>query len=298
MFNVIVIGGGPAGVTAALRARELGASVALVEKDRLGGTCTNDGCVPTRVLAKAARLVREAEQFSDYGLIAEPPQINFEQMLARTQQTVYRIHEKKQLINHLQQAGISVHASAGAASFIDGHNIKLGDGTILQGENFILCAGGRARRLSFPGSELALTHSDIWSLKELPRSIAVVGGAATGSQLASIFAAFGSRVHIFDISPRLLRIEDELISQIIEDAFRKRGIEILTGISGIERIERAAQGLDLWYTFQGESHVLNVEAIVMATGWPGNADSLNLPAANVSNERGYIDVDDYLRTSA
>lgn len=298
MSNVIVIGGGPAGVTAALRARELGASVALVEKDRLGGTCTNDGCVPTRVLAKAARLVREAEQFSDYGLVAEPPQVNFEQTLARTQQTVYKIHEKKQLINHLQQAGISVYANVGAATFIDAHRIKLGDDTVLPAEKFILCAGGRARRLSFPGSEHALTHSDIWSLRELPRSIAVVGGAATGSQLASIFAAFGSQVHIFEIGPRLLGIEDDLISQIMEEAFRKRGIKITTGFTGIERIEKAVQGLDFWYTFQGESHVVNVEAVVMATGWPGNADSLNLPAAGVTNARGYVDVDDYLRTSA
>ena len=298
MYDVIVIGGGPAGVTAALRARELGATVALVEKDRMGGTCTNDGCVPTRVLAKAARLIREAEQFSDYGLSGGRPEVNFEALLNRTQQTVYTIHEKKQLINHLEQAGVDVYANTGAARFVDGNTIALGNGNELRGGKFILCVGGRARRLSFPGSEHALTHSDIWTLKQLPRSVAVVGGAATGSQLASIFAAFGAQVHIFEIAPRLLRVEDEMVSQFMERAFRERGIEIITGFSGIEGIEKTDDGLNFQYGYQDQTQALHVEAVVLATGWPGNADSLNLAAADVTNQRGYIDVDDYLRTSA
>src|SRR5512143_2156439 len=102
MHDVIIIGGGPAGVTAALRARELGATVALIERGRMGGTCTNDGCVPTRVLARAARLLREAEQFEEYGLLGQRPVLDFERVLARTQHTVYTLHEKKQLIDHLE----------------------------------------------------------------------------------------------------------------------------------------------------------------------------------------------------
>ena len=95
MHDVIVIGGGPAGVTAALRARELGASVALIERGRLGGTCTNDGCVPTRVLAKAARLLRDTEQLEEYGLFGVRPTLDFAQLLTRTQHTVYTLHEKE-----------------------------------------------------------------------------------------------------------------------------------------------------------------------------------------------------------
>ena len=116
-FEVAVVGGGPAGVTAALRARELGASVALVERGNLGGTCTNDGCVPTRVLAHAARLRRDAEQFADYGLINEPPKVDFTRLLNRTQHIVYEVHEKKQLRSRLEGSGIRVfrraHARAG-----------------------------------------------------------------------------------------------------------------------------------------------------------------------------------------
>lgn len=129
MFDVVVIGGGPAGVTAALRARELGASVALVEKNRLGGTCTNDGCVPTRVLARAARLVRDSEQFATYGLIGERPTVDFEQVIRRTQQVVYQMHEKKQLREHLTQAGVEVYAESGGAQFAGPHTLELADGT-------------------------------------------------------------------------------------------------------------------------------------------------------------------------
>lgn len=128
-YEVIVIGGGPAGVTAALYARELGSSVALVERANLGGTCTNDGCLPTRVLAKAARLVRDAEQFADYGLMGERPQVDFARLLGRTQQVVYQVHEKKQLLDHLDQAGVVVFSNTGPAHFIDPHTLALAAGT-------------------------------------------------------------------------------------------------------------------------------------------------------------------------
>src|SRR3712207_321495 len=196
MFEVVVVGGGPAGVTAALRARELGAEVALVERGNMGGTCTNDGCVPTRVLAKAARLVRDAEQFPRYGLAVREPAIDFTALLARARETVDRIHDKKGFQVTLEQAGVTL--VAGEARFVAEHHITLGDGTALAGERFIIAAGGHARRLTFPGSELALTHSDVWSMMALPKRLVIVGGAATGCQLASCFAGFGSEVHVLE----------------------------------------------------------------------------------------------------
>ncbi len=298
MFDIIVIGGGPAGVTAALRARELGASVALVERGELGGTCTNDGCVPTRVLARAARLIRDTELFTDYGIVGQEPALDFAALMARTQQIVHRVHAKKQFQSHLEQAGVTVFAGAGDAHFVDEHTIALGDGATLQGEKFILCVGGHARRPSFPGSEYALTHSDVWSMQKLPRQVVVVGGAATGCQLASCFAAFGAHVRVLEAAPRLLGHEDEAVADGIAEAFRRRGIAVITGIGGVQSIERQNGSLRLTYLYEGEARILTTEAVVLAVGWPGNVEALNLAAANVRSERGYIVVDDSLRTTA
>jgi dihydrolipoamide dehydrogenase len=298
LFEVVVIGGGPAGVTAALRARELGARVALVERGNMGGTCTNDGCVPTRVLARAARLVRDAEQFADYGLAGNPPEVDFVRLLNRTQRIVYEVQEKKQLRKQLETAGVSVLDRVGDAGFVDEHTLTLGDGSRVSGEKFIVCAGGHARRVAFPGAEHALTHSDVWAMKGLPSSVVIVGAAATGCQLASVFAAFGSRVRLLEVTPRILGGEDGVVSEGMAEVFSRRGIEMLTGIGGVDRIDREDGHLRLFYTHNEETRVLDTEAVVLAVGWPGNVDALNLSAAGVETRRGYVAVDDCLRTSA
>jgi dihydrolipoamide dehydrogenase len=241
--------------------------------------------------------MREVEHFSSYGLEGERPTVDFSRLLARTQEIVYTIHEKKQLIGHLEQAGVTVYTDVGEARFVDEHAISLPDGTQLEGSKFILCTGGHARRAAFPGSEYALTHSDVWSLTKLPHSIAIAGGAATGCQLASIFAAFGSHVWLFEHAPRLLAREDVCISRGITQSFQRHGIEVVTSAQ-VERIEKQSEQYRLFYAHQNQTHTLEVEAVVMAVGWPGNVESLNLAAADVKTDHGYIIVNDYQQTSA
>jgi pyruvate/2-oxoglutarate dehydrogenase complex dihydrolipoamide dehydrogenase (E3) component len=298
-FDVVVIGGGPAGVTAALRARELGASVALVERDRLGGTCTNDGCVPTRVLAHAARLMRETAQHEHYGLMGGRPQLDFGRLISRTQEVVYAVHEKKQLHKHLEHSGVTVYEGVGPAHFIDPHSIELGDKDVrLTAQRFIICAGGYARRLPFPGSEHTFSHNDVWTLRELPRRLAIVGAAATGCQLASVMNTFGSAVTLFDVAPHILPIEDESVTEALYDGFTERGIRIVCGISGVERVEKNGGELRLVYKKDGVEETHAADAIIVAAGWPGNVEALNLAAAGVKTERSYIVSDDCLRTTA
>lgn len=298
MYDVIVIGGGAAGVTAALRARELGATVALVERGRMGGTCTNDGCAPTRVLAKAARLARDCEQLEDYGFSPHQPKVDLPRLLARTQQTIYRLQEKKQLLENLRSAGVEVLAEVGLAQFSDSQTLQLPDGRRLAAEKFIICVGGQARRIPLPGAEHALTHSNVWSLTRQPRSLAVVGAAATGCQIASIFNTFGTEVHLLELAPRLLAAEDEAVSGIVAQNFQANGIQVLSGIGGLTQIEKTATGLQLHYLAENQLQLLAVDAVLLAVGWVGNLEPLNLPAAGVQTARGYIQVDDALRTTA
>lgn len=298
MLKVIVLGGGPSGVTAALRASELGAEVTLIERSRLGGTCTNDGCVPTRVLAKAARLRRDADDFATYGLDASPPTVDFEKLIARTQATVYRIHEKKQLENHLEKGGVKVITGAGSARFVDASTIQLGaDGNRLEADRFIISAGGHSRKMSIPGAEHILTINDIWSLKTLPKRFAVIGGAATGCQLASIFASFGVKVSVFEIGDRLLRVEDSSVSAAMRDSFEQRGIEVITGLEDFTRVDQVGSTNNLVYRSSGNEHLLECDAVISAVGWLGNVEDLNLEGIGVAVERSYIQVNDYLQTN-
>lgn len=296
-YDIIVIGGGPAGVTAALRARELGASVALIERGAMGGTCTNDGCAPTRVLAKAARLVRDAEQFGEYGLRGEAPTVDFAAVMARVHAVITELHAKKELVGHLERVGVRVYAEAGEARFADPHQLALANGAQLAGQQFIICAGGRSRRLDFPGAEHALTNSDVWQLTVQPRSVAIIGSSATGCQLASAFNAFGTQVTLLELAPRVLPTADTTISAAIAGAFERRGMKVITGIGSVSRIEQRDQGFTLMYKHGDQERTLDVASVIMAVGWPGNIDRLNLEAAGVATERAFIKVDDTLRTS-
>lgn len=296
-YQVVVIGGGPAGVTAALRARELGASVALVERGEMGGTCTNDGCVPTRVLAKAARLWRDALQAADYGIEINAPKVDFARVMHRAQQVVYEVHEKKQLVEQLENAGVTVFDKAGTAGFVSPNEVKIADGQIIRGERFILCVGGHPRRLDLPGAEHALLHSDLWTMKTLPGSIAIIGSGATGCQIGSVLNAFGTKVHILELEKQIIPGEDALTSWTIAEQFAARGIELITGIEGVDALEKTGRSVDLVYKLGGKQQ-LTVDAVMFSVGWPGNLDGLNLEAAGVKTKKAYIEVDDTLRTSA
>ncbi len=299
MHDVVVLGGGPAGVVAALRARELGASVALVERNRFGGTCTNDGCVPTRVLAKAARLVRDAHQFAEYGLTeCTVPVADFARLMEKVRQVVEDIHSKKRLEDHFDRAGIQIYTETGDAYFTDPYTIETVNGLTVQGRRFIVCVGGHARELPFPGAEHAMLHHDVWQLTKQPQSVVIVGGGATGCQLASVFEEFGSEVTLVDIAPRILMTEDESISEYMQRQFTRQGVDVKVNTEGIKRIENGGGRYRFIYGMAGEEYAIETDAVILSVGWPGNLSGLGLEKAGVETIGSYIKTDDYLQTSA
>jgi dihydrolipoamide dehydrogenase len=297
-MEVAVVGAGPAGLAAALRAAELGAHTTLVTREALGGMAATDGPVPVRVLAHAARLVREARQLDQYGIDVGQPRVNYSRLLDRVQQVVDDIQMHAHLRPNLERAGVVIHDKTGTVHLVDDRTIESEQGVHLQPDRIILCCGGRSRRLPIQGFELTATHSDAWALTSVPESMLVVGAGATGVQVASVFNAFGSRVQLFQAAPRILMTEDEDVSAAVTEAFRASGMVVHEDFGSVDRFEKTTNGVRMWFSKDGVSDCAEAELVVVAIGWQADTVGLNLPAAGVkTTPRGYVEVDTYLRTT-
>jgi pyruvate/2-oxoglutarate dehydrogenase complex dihydrolipoamide dehydrogenase (E3) component len=298
-MDVVVIGAGPAGIVAAHRAAELGAQTVLVTRGEVGGMAANDGPIPVRVLAQAARLLREAKQLGKYGISVGEPVLDYSRLLARTREVVHDVREHATRREQLEKVGVTIHDNSGTARFVDAHTIETGRRLRLRTDKIILSAGGTSRRLPIPGFEFTSTHSDAWSLPAVPPSMIVVGAGATGVQVASIFQALGSRVQLFQAGPRILPTEDEDVSAVVTTAFRESGMDVRENFGTIESFEKTPSGVRMTFTKEGARDSAEAALVVVAIGWVADTGGLNLPAAGVeTNPRGYVQVDSYLQTSA
>ena len=236
MTDVLVIGAGPAGALAALRAADLGARTVLVTSSRFGGMAANDGPVPVRSLAHAARLISQARQLGHYGITVGDPVLDYPRVLARVREAIDDVLAHSSLREQIDSAGVTVHENAGAARFADPHTVVTEAGLNLQADKIIICVGGMSRRLPVPGFDLTSTHSSALGLTSVPPSMLVIGGGATGVQVASIFNAFGSRVELFETGPRILAAEDKDVAAAVATAFREAGIMVHENFGAIEFI--------------------------------------------------------------
>jgi pyruvate/2-oxoglutarate dehydrogenase complex dihydrolipoamide dehydrogenase (E3) component len=295
-MKVIVVGGGPAGIAAAIHARRLGADVTLLERERLGGVCYNQGPVPVRTLARVARMIRDAGAWPQFGLVGSPPRLDLGAALANARRAIHDIYEGKHAADKLRKEGIEVAEGIGSVRFVDAHTLAVPDGELAFGDRIIVAAGGHDRRLPIPGAELGLSYRAVLDLPALPSRIVVIGGADTGCKLASIFGAFGAHITVIETAPRLLPRQDAELSERLRQAFTARGIEVRTS-ARTEKLERTSGGIVVHVQTGDRTERVEGDAVFFAVGWPANLEELALDAAGIETERGYIRVDAELRTT-
>jgi pyruvate/2-oxoglutarate dehydrogenase complex dihydrolipoamide dehydrogenase (E3) component len=294
--SLLVVGGGPAGVTAALQARELGARVTLLEAGQVGGTSLNRGPAPVRTLARAARLARDWSSWATFGLEGPPPVPDLPAVVANSERVARYAHDKKDMAGHLRQHEIDLVEDLGPVGFTDPHTLAANGAGTWSADRIILAVGGHAGRLRIPGADLALTYEDIPSLASLPRRVAVVGGADTGCQIASIFDDLGSAVTLFEAGPVLVPAADASVSAELIRAFRARDMNVHTD-TRVEALVADGAAIRVDYrSGQASAHMI-ADAVFFAVGWPASLGQLALAAAGVHATPGAIPVDSYLRTN-
>jgi pyruvate/2-oxoglutarate dehydrogenase complex dihydrolipoamide dehydrogenase (E3) component len=299
MTDVMVVGAGPAGVAAATRAAQLGARTILATSGAFGGMAANDGPVPVRTLAHAARLMREARQLAAYGIDVGEPRLDYGRLLSRVAEVVAAVGAQSALRPQAEAAGVLIREHVGPLRFTDAHALESGTGERFLADRIILCTGGVSRRLDVPGAELVATHSDAWSLTDVPRSMLVIGAGATGLQVASVFNAFGTKVRLFQSGPRIIPTEDDDVSAAVAEGLRQSGVEVHEGFGVIERFERTPAGIRMVYGSRGATLTAEADLAVAAIGWSAETAPLNLAIPGVETDaRGFIVVDDGQRTTA
>jgi pyruvate/2-oxoglutarate dehydrogenase complex dihydrolipoamide dehydrogenase (E3) component len=259
----------------------------------------NDGPVPVRTLAQAARLIREARQLPRYGIAGGEPSLDYPQLLARVREVTAAAREQTLLRDDLERAGVRIYEQAGPAQFADAHTVESDNALRLHADKVIICTGGTSRPLPVPGSELTATHSDAWNLSSVPPSMLVIGAGATGVQVASIFNAFGSRVHLVEIAPRILMTEDREVSEAVGTALAASGVHIAEDAGTLDRFERCATGVRLLHSSGRGQQSIEAALAVVAAGWVADTAGMHLDRAGVQTDRrGYVEVDAHLRTRA
>jgi dihydrolipoamide dehydrogenase len=298
-MDVLVVGAGPAGVAAALRAADLGARTTLVTREEFGGMAATDGPVPVRTLAHAARLLREARQLGRYGITVSEPVLDYPKLIARAKEVVGEVRAHSAFREQIDSLGVIVRENAGAARFTDPQHIETESGLKLASDRIIVCTGGVSRRLAVPGAEFTSTHRDAFALTSVPPSMLVIGAGATGVQVASIFGAFGSHVQLFQTGPRILPGEDEDVSSAVATAFRDSSVVVHENLRAVEAFEKTPSGVRMFFSRGPGRESAEAALAVVAVGWVANTEEMNLSAAGVETDRrGFVRVDPCLRTSA
>jgi dihydrolipoamide dehydrogenase len=292
-YDCVVIGSGPGGYVAAIRAAQLGMKTAVVESDRIGGRCLNYACIPAKAVLRVADVLTEIREAGDFGLKVAEPEVDFDGVAARRKKVVKTLTGG--VASLLKKNGIDV--IEGHGSVTDEGNVKIGgnfDGTEIAAKTVILATGSVKKPL--PGTQFGgrvIGTEEAWALEALPASLAVVGAGASGTEIASAYARLGSDVALYEGLDRVLPTEDAEISKIAERGFKKQGIKVHTGVF-VEDLQSADDRVS--FTVGGEA--AEAEWLVVATGRAPDAEGLGLEEAHIElTDGGLVAVDGAMRTS-
>lgn len=289
VFDVVVLGAGSGGYACALRAAQLGRSVALVEKEKLGGTCLHEGCIPTKALLHAAEVADSARHGSAIGLNTHFDGVDMPAVLRYQQGVVDRLHKG---LAGLVNASPDITMVEGTGRLLDAHTVEV-DGRRYTGTNVVLATGSVPRTLGLPIHGRVVTSDQALALDQLPERAVVIGGSVIGVEFASIWASLGTQVTIVEALDRLVPLEDPALSKGLERAFRKRSISFRTGakVTGVEEHGGAVVvRLD-----DGSS--LDADLVLVAAGRAPNSSDMGFEEAGLQLERGWVTTDDRLRTN-
>ena len=292
-FDLIVIGAGPGGYVAAIRAGQLGIKTAVVEKDEVGGICLNWGCIPSKSLLKNAEIVRIMQDAQKWGISFDNFNADYSKAIDRSRQVVKKLTGG--VTSLLKKNKVTL--IRGEASFQDSQTVNVGSETYTASD-FIIATGARARTIpSLPiDGETVITSREALELTSMPKRIAIVGGGATGVEFAYIYNAYGAQVTLIEMLPNILPNEDQDISQELKKSLTQQGIVVATDTKVLNMESKGKiKALEL-LTDQNDKTSIEVDKVLVAIGVQGNIEDLNLESIGVNTDRTYITVDENMST--
>ncbi len=304
IYDVAIVGSGPAGYTAAIRAGQLGLKVALIEKEsKLGGTCLHVGCIPTKALLFSAEVFDHIKDAKEYGI----------EVAAGSKPNWPAVQERKDKIIAKHAKGLEFLMKKNKVTVVNGwgrltgpaqggvHTVEVdnnGQKQQVKAKNLLLAFGSVARMLpGLKADDRILTNIEILSLKDIPKSIVIIGSGAVGVEFGSIYKSFGTeKVTIIEMLPRIVPVEDEEVSKELARVFRKRGIETFTN-APVDKVERTKDGVKVTFTAEGKQQVVEAEKCLVAVGRAPRTQDVGLEKVpGIKVERGFVMTDEYMRT--
>lgn len=297
-FNVVVVGSGPGGYVAAIRAAQLGNKVAIVERAELGGICLNWGCIPTKALLRSAEVFELIKHSKDYGFSVKDYAINFSDVIKRSRGVADRLSKGVAFL--MKKNKIETILGHGRLTGPNSLQVDLNEGgkQDITVDKIILATGARAREIKgfeVDGKQI-LSYREAMVVDDLPKSIVVVGAGAIGVEFAYFFRALGAEVTILEMMPHLLPVEDEEVSKELEKSFKKQGMKIMTS-TRLEKIKKNKSSVTLTVSKDDKEETIKAEKVLMAVGVQGNIENLGLEDAGVAMEKGWITVNEFYQTS-